>query len=75
MGDYQKKLESRDNAYNEQLGQMLSSKNYQSQMEKQIADLNDRLQEKEAEVVRIKKDFYDLQESTRLRTGTINPRT
>ncbi len=62
MSDYQKKLESKDNAYNEQWGQILSSKNYQARMEKQIADLNARLQEKEAQVVKIKKDMYDLQE-------------
>ena len=65
MEDYQKKLESRDNANNEQLGQILSSRNDQARMEAQIADLNARLQEKEAQVVKIKKDMYDLQELTR----------
>ena len=33
-------------------------------MEEQIADLNTRLQEKEAQIVKIKKDMYDLQELT-----------
>jgi hypothetical protein len=62
VNDYQKKLESKDNDYNKQLGQILSFKNYKAQMEKQIADLNARLQEKEAEVIRIKKSMYDLKE-------------
>ncbi len=61
MSDYQKKLESKGNANNEELRQVLSYKNYQTQMEGQIADLSARLQEKEAEVVKIKKDIYDLQ--------------
>jgi len=63
ISEYQKKLESKNNAYNEQWGQLLSSKNYQARMEGQIADLNTRLQQKEAQVVKIKKDMYDLQES------------
>jgi len=65
LSDYQKKLESKNNAYNEQLGQILASRNYQAQMEKQYADLNARIQQKEAQVVKIKKDMYDLQESTK----------
>jgi len=69
--EYQRKLESKDNATNEQWGQLLSSKNYQAQMEKQIADLNARLQEKEAQVVKIKKDMYDLQELTGVKTKDI----
>ncbi len=64
LSDYQKKLESKDNAYNEQLRQVLSFKNYQAQRKGQIADLNARLQEKEAQVVKIKKDMYDLRELT-----------
>ena len=63
LGDYQKKLESKDNAYNEGLRQVLASKNYQAQMEKQIALLNSQLQQKEAQIVLLKKDMYDLQES------------
>ncbi len=64
LGDYQKKLESKDNAYNEQLGEALSSKNYQAHLESEILELNARLQEKEVQVVKIKKDMYDLQEQT-----------
>gem|GEM_PF-3308769 len=48
MSDYQQKLEARNNAYNDQLGQ--------------IAELNAQLQMKEAQIVKIKKDMYDLQE-------------
>jgi DNA repair exonuclease SbcCD ATPase subunit len=62
--EYQQKLESKNNATNEQLKQILTSNNYQAQMEKQMADLNTRLQEKEAQVIKIKKDLYDLQELT-----------
>lgn len=64
MSDYQKKLESRNSAYNEQLRQVLSFNNDRARMKGQIADLNVRLQEKEAEVVKIKKDMYDLQGPT-----------
>ena len=64
IGEYQKKLESKDTAYNGQLSQVLSSKNYQAQLEKQIDVLNSQLQEKEAQVIGIKKDMYDLQERT-----------
>ncbi len=62
MANYQKKLESRDSAYNEQLRQILFFKNYQARMEAQVADLNAQVQEKEAQVVKIKKDMYDLQQ-------------
>ena len=62
LSDYQKKLESKDNAYNNELRQLLRSKNDQALMGKQIAYLNAQLQEKEAQVVNIKKDMYDLQE-------------
>ena len=62
MSDYQKKLESKDNAYNQELRQALLAKNNQARMEKQIAYLNAQLQEKEAQVVKIKKEMYDLQE-------------
>jgi hypothetical protein len=62
MSDYQKKLESKDNAYNQELRQALLAKNDQAQMEKQIVYLNAQLQEKEAQVVKIKKEMYDLQE-------------
>ena len=62
MSDYQKKLESKDNAYNQELGQVLLAKGDQVQMEKQVAYLNAQLQEKEAQVVKIKKGMYDLQE-------------
>jgi DNA repair exonuclease SbcCD ATPase subunit len=48
----------------EELRQILSSRNYQALGEKQTADLNARLQEKEAQIVKIKKDLYDLQESS-----------
>ncbi|MBF0570792.1 MAG: hypothetical protein HQL12_02860 [Candidatus Omnitrophica bacterium] len=64
IGEYQKKLESKDSAFNEQLGKLMVSKNYQALMEKKIADLNIQLQDKEAQVVRIKMDMYDLQKLT-----------
>ncbi len=64
LSDYQRKLESKNNAYNEQLGQGLSFNNDLARMKGQIADLSARLQEKEAQVVKIKKDMYDLQELT-----------
>lgn len=67
MEDYQKKLESKDNTTNEQLRQLLFFKNYQARMEAQIADLNARLQEKEAQIIKIKKDMYDLQELARVK--------
>ena len=60
MEDYRKKLEFKDSAYNEQYGQLLVAKNYQVILEKQVTDLNARLQEKEAQIVNIKKDMYDL---------------
>ncbi len=63
ISDYQQKLESKDNAYNEELQQVLDSKNAQAQMEGQIVDLNARLQQKEAQIVEIKKNLYDLQQS------------
>ena len=63
ISDYQKKLESKNNAYNQQLQQVRSFKNDQARMEGQIVDLTARLQEKEAQIVKIKKDMYDLQES------------
>lgn len=59
--DYQQKLESKDTAYNEQLQQAVFYKKYQADSAKQITDLNLRLQEKEAQVVRIKEDLYELQ--------------
>jgi chromosome segregation ATPase len=62
LSDYQKKLESRDNAYNQELRQVLLARNDQAGLEKQIAYLNAQLQEKEAQVVKIKKEMYDLQE-------------
>jgi len=49
LSDYQKKLESRDNAYNDQLGA--------------IAHLNSQLQEKEVQVIKIRQDMQGLQES------------
>lgn len=64
LSEYQKKLESKDNAFNKQLGLILSSKNYQVQLEKQVSDIGAQLQEKEAEVVKVKKEMYDLQELT-----------
>jgi chromosome segregation ATPase len=64
MSDYQKKLESKNNAYNEQLREVLFSKNDWIRIEERIADLSARLQEKEAQVVKIKKDMYDLQKLT-----------
>ena len=64
IDDYQKKLESKDNAYNEQLRQVLSSKNYQAQMEKQIANFSTQLQDKEEQLVKIKMDLSNLQNST-----------
>jgi hypothetical protein len=64
ISDYQKKLESKNNTYNQELRQVLFSKNDEAQMEKQIAYLNAQLQQKEAQVVIIKKEMYDLQEST-----------
>ena len=64
MSDYQKKLESKNNAYNEQLREILSFKNDWARMQGQVADLSARLQEKEAQVVKIKKDMYDLQKLT-----------
>jgi len=47
IDDYQKKLESKDNAYNEQMGQLMSSKNERAKLEKQITDLNTQLQAKD----------------------------
>ena len=61
---YQKKLEAKDIAYNEQLGQVLSYKNDQAQMEKQMALLSTQLHEKEAQLVKIRMDMYNLQKST-----------
>lgn len=63
VDEYQKKLESKDISYNQQLKQILSTRKNQSFLEKQITYLNTRLQEKEAQVVKIKNDMYDLQES------------
>jgi len=63
MGEYQKKLESKNNAYNEELRQVLSVKDIQVQLGNQINYLNAQVQRKEAEVIKIKKDMYDLQES------------
>lgn len=65
VDEYQKKLESKNNANNEQLGLLTASKNDKAEMEKQVADLNTRLQEKESQLVKIKKDMYDLQELNR----------
>ena len=56
VDEYQKRLESKDNAYNKQLGEILSLKN-----------LNARLREKEAEVIRIKKAMSDLQGTIRVK--------
>jgi len=60
LSEYQKKLEDKNNAYNEQLGQILSAKNDQARAQKQIADLQIRLQEKEVQVMKIKKALYNL---------------
>ena len=65
MSGYQKKLESKDDAYNQELKQVMSAKNDQSLQEEQMDRLNARLQEKEAQIVKIKKDLYDLQELNR----------
>jgi len=64
LNEYQKKLESKDNAFNGQWGQILAFKNYQIKMDKQVADLNTRLQEKEAQVIKIKEALYELQKSS-----------
>ena len=53
MSDYQKRLEDKDNAYNQQLGQ--------------IAFLNSQLNLKEAQIVKIKKDLNELQEASSAR--------
>ncbi|MBF0505039.1 MAG: hypothetical protein HQL14_08060 [Candidatus Omnitrophica bacterium] len=47
MEDYQKKLESKDNAFNEQMQQALTYKQYKTDMEQQISDLNVELRGKD----------------------------
>lgn len=47
LQDYQKKLEFKDSAYNEQLSEVLSLKKYRAQVEKKIADLSLELQTKD----------------------------
>ena len=58
-----RETQAQSDAHNQELQQVLLAKNDQAQMEKQIAYLNAQLQEKEAQVVKIKKEMYDLQES------------
>ena len=67
MGDYQKKLESKGNAYNEELKQVLAAKNARAELEAQIVDLNVKLQEKEGQIVNLKKDMYDIKELSNTR--------
>ena len=62
VDEYQRKLESRNSAFNDQEGQI---KKDHAQMEKQIDDLSARLQDKEDQILKIKKQMYDLKESTR----------
>ncbi|MDE2009430.1 MAG: hypothetical protein KGJ09_05045 [Candidatus Omnitrophica bacterium] len=61
MADYRKKLESSNNAFNQQLKQVLVLNNYKAEMEKEIEALNLRLQQKEARVAQVKQQMYDLQ--------------
>jgi len=61
--DYQKKLEAKDSVNNKQLEELMTFKNYQAMMEKQVTDLNARLQDKEAQVIKIKEELYDVQQS------------
>ena len=63
IADYQKKLEAKDSAYNDQLRQTLIAKKNQSLMEAQINELNSRLQDEEAQLVKVKKEMYDLQQA------------
>jgi len=63
LSDYQKKLEAKNSAYNNQLGTILTFRNYQKQMIAQIETMSGRLQDREAQLVKIKKDMYDLQTS------------
>jgi len=65
VANYQQKLESSNNAYNKVLQQQILFRNYRLRVEKQIADLNDQLQEKQAQVARIKSDMDDLQAAAR----------
>jgi len=59
MSDYQKKLESKDNAYNEELRQVLSSNNDRARREGQIADLSARLQEKDLSLSMMQQKMMD----------------
>jgi chromosome segregation ATPase len=73
--DYQQKLESRNSEYNEQLKQALATKNDQSvQMKAETKDLSARLQEAQAEVVRIKKAMYDLQQASAVKERDVQTR-
>ena len=71
MNDYQKKLESKNDAYNTGLKQTLAVQNEQV---RKIDDLNVQLQEKEAQIVKIKKDLYDLQEWSNAKDKDIQTR-
>jgi len=67
MGEYQKKLEAKGNAFNDELKQVLDAKNKRALLEAQIVDLNVKLQEKETQIVNLKKDMYDLKEMNNTR--------
>ncbi|MDE2027093.1 MAG: hypothetical protein KGK03_03805 [Candidatus Omnitrophica bacterium] len=60
-GDYRQKLETANNAYNQELQRVMRLSNSKGYTQKEIDDLNLRLQQKEAEVIKIKKQMYDLQ--------------
>ncbi len=62
IAQYQRRLEARDSAYNEELKSRLHSKSDLTQLEAQITYLNTRLQQKEAELVKAKKEIYDLRD-------------
>jgi chromosome segregation ATPase len=70
LEDYQKKLESGDNANSQELKQVLASRNDQAQMEKQIASLNAQLQQKDLtlSMLNLRMKNVNAQEITDLKT-------
>ena len=65
LANYQKKLETKDDAYNQQLGQVLVYKNGQDVIASQIARINAKLQRKEEQLIRIKRDMDALRALTK----------
>jgi len=64
IAEYQQKVETKNNDYNDQLRKVLKSRDVQSKLEAQVAGLNIQLLEKEAQIANIKKDMSDIQEWT-----------